>query len=543
MNTTNRDDFSPQTKRTVASRAGYRCSSPDCRRATVGPSHESPTSIASVGVAAHISAAASGPGARRHDPSMSSESRSDISNAIWLCANHATLIDRDDILYTREKLKQMKLDHEAWCIEELRKGTAKITILEAGVNTPATDRVKFDQATDLANLLRATSSQLHGIYGWKLKPYQVEFTDLRSIDSYIRNVSPAMVVGQEALPPPPPIVLNEIRGLLVTSVHLHSHRLRAYRCILSLRCYEADRSDTTQAVAWEILQQAAHDCICGGESSAFEREIFTQVLAFRIKRNAADIFHSAVLPMVIRKLRQAITDARGGIFDNGTTVGLITTIHLFASVEAIIDAGMYPFSGNENALRNHVKAVRERFEIKSFIPPNSRFSAISYWDAFRSYNGLRKKPFQFNEEPVLLDDLIGEDYSYTIMNKPRRIIGDRGKILRTLTEASITSDILTFAETLKKIGGIDMDPHKGAENFRAYKFLGYLDRQFSRHKLGFRADLSHGGWLEGTDLAPLQLTGSTEIEGLRRWIDAELRQYLDNPHSPREQQPLDSTVT
>jgi hypothetical protein len=107
----NRDNFSPNTKRAVALRANYLCSL--CRQLTSGPSDESPTAVTNIGEAAHISGAASGPGSRRYVESMSPEERSHISNAIWMCKNHAGLVDRDDSTYTIASLRQMKLAHEA----------------------------------------------------------------------------------------------------------------------------------------------------------------------------------------------------------------------------------------------------------------------------------------------------------------------------------------------------------------------------------------------------------------------------------------------
>src|SRR5438067_173078 len=99
---TKRDDFSPQTKRYVALRAGHQCSFTGCPQRTVGPSGESPTAITNVGDAAHICAAA--PGGRRFVESMTPEERSHIDNAIWCCAHHARLIDRDTTIYTIEAL-------------------------------------------------------------------------------------------------------------------------------------------------------------------------------------------------------------------------------------------------------------------------------------------------------------------------------------------------------------------------------------------------------------------------------------------------------
>lgn len=108
----NRDNFPAAIKNAIALRAGYRCSFAGCNCLTVGPSDESETAVASTGVAAHIHAASAGPGARRYLATMTPEERSGIGNAIWMCATHATLIDRDETTYTAEILKKMKADHE-----------------------------------------------------------------------------------------------------------------------------------------------------------------------------------------------------------------------------------------------------------------------------------------------------------------------------------------------------------------------------------------------------------------------------------------------
>lgn len=107
----NRDDFSAQTKRDMALRASYHCSL--CKCSTVGPSEEGPSAITLIGVAAHISAAASGPGARRYDPTITAEQRSHIDNGIWLCASCGTLVDRDQDRFTVDDLRKIKRDHES----------------------------------------------------------------------------------------------------------------------------------------------------------------------------------------------------------------------------------------------------------------------------------------------------------------------------------------------------------------------------------------------------------------------------------------------
>ncbi len=100
-----RDDFSRQVKETVARRVGYHCSNPDCRKLTSGPQQQ-PDKALSIGVAAHITAAASnGP---RYDPSLSARARTSLTNALWLCQNCAKLIDSDLQRYTVALLNTWK---------------------------------------------------------------------------------------------------------------------------------------------------------------------------------------------------------------------------------------------------------------------------------------------------------------------------------------------------------------------------------------------------------------------------------------------------
>lgn len=102
----NRDEFSARVKRTLADRAGFRCSKPSCRALTVGPSFEDSSGQVNIGVAAHITAAASkGP---RYDPSLSSEERSAVTNGIWLCQSHAKEIDDDPLTYDVGVLRTWK---------------------------------------------------------------------------------------------------------------------------------------------------------------------------------------------------------------------------------------------------------------------------------------------------------------------------------------------------------------------------------------------------------------------------------------------------
>ena len=106
-----RDDFSQRTKSDLALRASYLCSL--CKCSTVGPSDEGTGAVTVIGVAAHICAAAPGQGARRYDPEMSPEQRSNIDNGIWLCASCGVLVDRDEKRFTVNALRRVKEEHES----------------------------------------------------------------------------------------------------------------------------------------------------------------------------------------------------------------------------------------------------------------------------------------------------------------------------------------------------------------------------------------------------------------------------------------------
>jgi hypothetical protein len=109
MKQKNRDDFVEVIKKKLRDRVGARCSIPDCRAPTVGPSGDD--GVSSIGVAAHITAAASG--GPRYDPSLDSQQRSAFKNGIWLCSNHATLIDRDETAYPEPLLRSWKTRAES----------------------------------------------------------------------------------------------------------------------------------------------------------------------------------------------------------------------------------------------------------------------------------------------------------------------------------------------------------------------------------------------------------------------------------------------
>lgn len=101
-----RDDFTKATKEILAKRVAWRCSFLGCNRITIGPGQDNSSQIVNVGEAAHITAASlKGP---RYDDQMSPQERVAVDNGIWMCRQHAKMIDSDFQNYSAQTLHQWK---------------------------------------------------------------------------------------------------------------------------------------------------------------------------------------------------------------------------------------------------------------------------------------------------------------------------------------------------------------------------------------------------------------------------------------------------
>ncbi|MEZ9455449.1 hypothetical protein AB4258_23585 [Vibrio splendidus] len=115
-----RDDFNKPVVDALAKRAAYICSNPDCRKLTIAPSEEDLTKFIYIAEAAHIKAAAAG--GPRYDPTMTSQQRSSIENALFLCSNCADMVDKNKgIDFSVEELHRWKSDHDEWIRNNLNK--------------------------------------------------------------------------------------------------------------------------------------------------------------------------------------------------------------------------------------------------------------------------------------------------------------------------------------------------------------------------------------------------------------------------------------
>ena len=106
-------DFNKSTIDTIARRAAFLCSNPDCRIHTVGPNTAVEKSTL-IGEAAHIFGAR--PKSKRFLDSMNDAARADITNAIWLCRNCHKLIDTDAFKYTSELLFAWRESHDQYVL-------------------------------------------------------------------------------------------------------------------------------------------------------------------------------------------------------------------------------------------------------------------------------------------------------------------------------------------------------------------------------------------------------------------------------------------
>lgn len=111
-----RDEFSASVKDALAKRVAFRCSNPKCDDATSGP-HSTATRSVNLGVASHITAAASG--GPRFDNSLTPEERANTDNGIWLCQRCAKLVDNDLARYSVLLLRTWKVAAEAKALRAL----------------------------------------------------------------------------------------------------------------------------------------------------------------------------------------------------------------------------------------------------------------------------------------------------------------------------------------------------------------------------------------------------------------------------------------
>lgn len=153
----NRDEFPKIVIEPLRNRVNNRCSNSDCRVPTTGPT-SNPGRVNSIGIAAHITAAASG--GPRYEFSLNPEERKSISNAIWLCSNCSIKIDRDPVKYTVVVLRAWKDKAEQKAAEEIGKKLPDDDYVIQSLSAVMTGQSSGFLPNLLPNASKATSQSL-----------------------------------------------------------------------------------------------------------------------------------------------------------------------------------------------------------------------------------------------------------------------------------------------------------------------------------------------------------------------------------------------
>jgi hypothetical protein len=109
---TTHHEFPKATEEILATRAGWFCSNPTCRKITIGPQEDEtkPFNIGKkTGIAVHITTPT--PEGPRYVADLSQTDLESVENGIWLCRSCAGLIDADQ-QYTAELLARWKIQAE-----------------------------------------------------------------------------------------------------------------------------------------------------------------------------------------------------------------------------------------------------------------------------------------------------------------------------------------------------------------------------------------------------------------------------------------------
>lgn len=130
-----RDDFTQATKHKLAGRVGWRCAFSGCGVPTIGPQLGA-GGVLITGKAAHITAAA--PEGPRYDPTLTPAQRRHADNGVWMCANHADIIDKDHRNYSVETLRQFRTlaetaAHEAVTLPQPRGAQPPLALTLVGI--------------------------------------------------------------------------------------------------------------------------------------------------------------------------------------------------------------------------------------------------------------------------------------------------------------------------------------------------------------------------------------------------------------------------
>jgi hypothetical protein len=177
-----------------------------------------------IGIASHIHAAASG--GPRYLDTMTQQEREHISNAIWLCPDHASLIDKDYTRYPAEALRQMKCEHEDRVYQDVKTHTNR------GAANAETDFVSIGpDFIFLGHQIAGNGDE------WKFLIHEHVIGDMFTLNSYVDQFAAAdqdehyvlvNALGDgRQLVSPPTWEKTQLGCVVTCTVHASFQRMRA----------------------------------------------------------------------------------------------------------------------------------------------------------------------------------------------------------------------------------------------------------------------------------------------------------------------------
>lgn len=208
-----RDNFTESTKRALRDRVGNLCSRPECRKHTSSPNPNSSERVDITGRAAHITGAVQN--SPRFDRNLSSEERRHADNGIWLCADCADLVDKNEGRgFTVEQLRGWKRTAEEAQSNaaRLRVRVRRPTYLD-NLGTP--DYVNVPRLLHLAGSNALSPSILASIASGFPKDRMI-VRELVEVENALRNLTIQAIELRELTDPS-----SQVKEGLAVSYHQH----------------------------------------------------------------------------------------------------------------------------------------------------------------------------------------------------------------------------------------------------------------------------------------------------------------------------------
>ncbi|WP_157212941.1 hypothetical protein [Pseudomonas sp. M47T1] len=181
-----RHNFDKPTRLLLQHMAAGVCSNPDCLSHTIG-SNLKRNDYAGNGVAAHICAAAPGPGAARYNKHQTKEERSSYKNGIWLCGSCSIIIDRDESRYPVDLLCEWKAKAEKRAMTMV--GTKSLTQFELADSIRAeVVRALTCNFNNMVNPFEFPVQSIHHSYSEAIEKLDPRFSVKTVVDGAITHV-------------------------------------------------------------------------------------------------------------------------------------------------------------------------------------------------------------------------------------------------------------------------------------------------------------------------------------------------------------------